>query len=242
MDPSFFGRQRECEEIIQHLTSESTRLVSIWGSPGFGKTSIAVAVGHSLQSRGFPVYWISLRGLHSKEDLTSKFLSVFRQPNINVQPLHQSVSLDDKLRQLFSLLSNRSVFILDDADDLSNSGSPEVKEEVAVLLEELLQNQRVALLVTTREPLELDIRNHRDFRIGPLDKVLVRKSLADTYASLTTQANMGDFTSALQSHQRALGVRPKLFEEKHASTADSYYSLGNTQYKKKDFTDRKSVV
>lgn len=171
------------------MTSGSNRLVSIWGSPGFGKSSVAISVGHSLQSRGFPVYWISLRGLHSKDDLTSKFLSVFRKPIINGQSFHQGVSLDDELRQLFSVVSNRSVFILDDADDLLEGGSPKVKEEVALLLEEL-QHQGVAFLLTTREPLEfLDKRfaGHRDFRIGPLDEPsaqsLVYKLLPGTTAA-----------------------------------------------------------
>ena len=54
--PNFTGRQSECEEIIRRMTSESTRLVSICGSPGFGKTSVAIAVGHAVQSRGIPVY------------------------------------------------------------------------------------------------------------------------------------------------------------------------------------------
>ena len=170
------------------MTSESNRLVSIWGSPGFGKTSVAITVGHSLQSQGFPVYQISLQGLHSKGDLISKFLSVLRQPIINGQSVHQSVSLDDELRKPFSLISNRSVFILYDADCL-DGGSPKEKEKVALLLEEL-QNQGVSFLLITRQPLEfLDKRfaGHRDFRIGQLDEPsaqsLVYKLLPGTTAA-----------------------------------------------------------
>ena len=80
MVPNFTGRQGECEKIISHVTSESIRLVSIWGSPGFVKTSVAIAVGHALQSQGLPVFWVSLRGLRSKADLVSKFLGFLRQP------------------------------------------------------------------------------------------------------------------------------------------------------------------
>ena len=72
--PNFTGRQGECEEIIRHVSSESTRLVSMWGSPGFGKTSVAIAVAHALQSQGLPVYWVSLRGVVFKADLASQFL------------------------------------------------------------------------------------------------------------------------------------------------------------------------
>ena len=40
---------------------------------------------------------------------------------------------------------------------------------------------------------------------------------------------MHDYKAALQSHQRALAIRIKLFGEEHESTADSYTSLGLTQ-------------
>ena len=173
MVPNFTGRQSEVEEIIGHVTSESTRLVSIWGSPGFGKTSVAIAVGHALQTQGLPMYWVSLRGLQSKAGLTSKILSLLTQPTIQgKQPSDQRLSLDDKICQLFSEISKQSAFILDNADDLLESGRPKVKEEVMQLLEEILrQNPRVTFIVTTRESLEfMDVhfQGHRSLRIRKL--------------------------------------------------------------------------
>ena len=174
MVPNFTGRQSEVEEIIGHVTSESTRLVSIWGSPGFGKTSVAIAVGHALQTQGLPVYWISLRGLQSKAGLTSKILSLLRQPTIDNRPSDQRLSLDDEICQLFNKISKQSVFILDNADDLLESGWPKVKKEVMQLLEEILrQNPRVTCIVTTRESLEfMDIhfQGHQSLRVRTLDK------------------------------------------------------------------------
>ena len=174
MVPNFTGRQSEVEEIIGHVTSESTRLVSIWGSPGFGKTSVAIAVGHALQTQGLPVYWVSLRGLQSKAGLTSKILSLLRQPAINNQPSDQRLSHDDEICQLFNEISKQSVFILDNADDLLESGRPNVKKEVIQLLEDLLrQNPRVTCIVTTRESLEfMDIhfQGHQGLRVRTLDK------------------------------------------------------------------------
>lgn len=110
--PHFTGRQNECDEIIGHAKSESTRIVSIWGSPGFGKTSIAINVGHHLQSEGLPIYFLSLRGSGSKADLTSKLLSFLRQSSSN-EPSSQPLSLDDELCELFSRIVDRCVFILD---------------------------------------------------------------------------------------------------------------------------------
>ena len=168
--PNSVGRQSEVEKIIGHVTSESTRLVSIWGSPGFGKTSVAIAVGHALQTQGLPVYWLSLRGLQSKAGLTSKILSVLGQPTIKNQPSHQRLSHDDEICQLFNKISKQSVFILDNADDLLESGWPKVKEEVMQILR---QNPRVTCIVTTRESLDfMDIhfQGHQGLRVRALDK------------------------------------------------------------------------
>ena len=173
MVPNFTGRQNECEEIIGHVTAQSTRMVSIWGSPGFGKTSVAITVGHILQSQRLPVCWISLRGLQSKAELTSRLLSFVRQA-VSHQSSSQGLSLDDELCQLFNEISDRCVFILDNADDLLESGLPNVKEEVIGLLEEILRrNEKVKFIVTTRESLEfmkLHFQGHHAVRIRPLDE------------------------------------------------------------------------
>jgi len=58
---------------------------------------------------------------------------------------------------------------------------------------------------------------------------------ADSYHSLgVTKHQLGDFTAALQSKQRALDMRLKQFGEEHASTANSYHSLGITQHQPGD--------
>ena len=172
MVPNFTGRQSECHEIVGLLASESTRIVSIWGSSGFGKRSVTITVGHDLQSQGLPVYWLSLRGLQSKGDFTSKLLSFIKRLAANKQPSAQYLSFDDELCQLFSEIANRCVLILDDADDLLESRFPEVKEEVIELLEEiLLRSEKVTLAVTTRECLiNSHFQGHQSVRIGPLDE------------------------------------------------------------------------
>ena len=198
MVPNFTGRQSECEDIVGHVSSESVRLVSIWGTPGFGKTSVAIAVGHALQSQGKPVYWFSLRGVRSKADLTSKFLSFLRQLTAIKQPSGQLPSIDEEVCQLFSSVSNPSAFILDNFDDLLESGSLNAKEEVMQLLEEILRrNQMVTFVVTTRESLEymdLHFQGHKGLRIRPLDET----SAMTLVSELLPNASTADCTQIAQ--------------------------------------------
>ena len=167
------GRQKECEHITGHVTSKSTRIVSIWGSPGFGKTSVATAVGHQLQSKALPVYFFSLRGLQSKTDLTSKLLSFFRRPSTRDQ-IPQRLSIDEELFQFLSEISDEFVMILDNADDLLESGAPNVKEEFINFLEDIFSRaKKVTFVITTRESLEfmnVHFQGHQAVRIGPLNE------------------------------------------------------------------------
>ena len=194
MVPHFTGRQKEIEEIAGHVTSGSTSIVSIWGSPGFGKTSVAIAVGHHLHSQGLPVYFLSLRGLQSKADLTSKLLGFFRRPATNDQQ-KQRPSVDDELFQLFNEISDPFVLILDNADDLLESGMAKVKEDFTHFLEEILRRaEKVTFVITTRESLEfmnVQFQGHQAVRICPLDELssqnLVKELLPNAIASDCTR-------------------------------------------------------
>ena len=172
MVPHFTGRQRECDEITGHVTSESTRIVSIWGSPGFGKTSVATAVGHRLHSHGLPVYFLSLRGVQSRAELSSKLLSLFRRPATNDQP-SQRLSLHDELYRVLSEISDPFALILDNADEFFGSGVPEVKEDFIHFLEDILRRtEKVTFVLTTRESFEfmnVHFQGHQAVRIRPLD-------------------------------------------------------------------------
>ena len=174
MVPHFTGRKKECEGITGHVASKSTRIVSIWGSPGFGKTSVATAVGHQLQCKGLPVYFFSLRGLQSKTDVTSKLMSFFRRPSTRDQ-IPQRLSIDEELFQLLSELSDEFVMILDNADDLLESGAPNVKEDFVNFLEAILSRAKtLTFVITTRESLEfmnVHFQGHQATRIGPLDEL-----------------------------------------------------------------------
>ena len=177
------------------MTSKSTQLVSICGSPGFGKTAVAIAVGHAVQSRGIPAYWISLRGLHSKADLTSKFLSFLRQPTTHTKLPDPNLSIDDEICLLFSKISKLSIVILDNVDDLLETGCPKLKEEVTQLFGEILRrNQKVAFVVTARESLDymhLNFQGHWELRIKPLDdasaQTLVSELLPNAAVADSTQ-------------------------------------------------------
>ena len=60
--PHFLGREKEISELVMMLDPENTdvRTVSIVGPPGFGKSSLAIHVGHEMIDRGVVVNYVNL--------------------------------------------------------------------------------------------------------------------------------------------------------------------------------------
>ena len=73
--PHFLGRALLCEEIIAHLHSGPDRLVTITGPPGYGKSSVAISVGHEmLEQCNYHVYYVSTRGASSIDSVAFQLL------------------------------------------------------------------------------------------------------------------------------------------------------------------------
>jgi tetratricopeptide (TPR) repeat protein len=144
----FIGRQEKVEDISRTLTSTSARLVSVSGPPGFGKTSLAIAVGHQLRQLGLPVYFLSLRSVKTAEELTSNLLNTFANAS-DVTGRERS-----KLCGLLSAIPSNICIILDNADVLFESGG-ETSQDVLDLLEKIFSHcKNVSFLLTTRASLQ----------------------------------------------------------------------------------------
>ena len=102
----------------------------------------------------------------------------------------QRLSLHDELCQIFTDISDGCVFILDNADDILESGLPKVKEEVMQLLEQILtRNENVTFVLTTRESFEfmdLHFRGHQSVRIRPLDEVSSKSLVQELLPNAST--------------------------------------------------------
>jgi hypothetical protein len=148
MVPHFIGLQQECEEISRLLTSTSAKVVPVSGPLGFGKTSLAIAVGHQLRQLGLPVYFLSLRGVKTAEELISDLLSTFANAS-DTTGRERS-----KLCGILSSIPSNICIILDNADVLFESGG-ETSQDVLDLLENIFSHcKNVSFLLTTRTSLQ----------------------------------------------------------------------------------------
>ncbi|MDX1616418.1 MAG: adenylate/guanylate cyclase domain-containing protein, partial [Candidatus Promineifilaceae bacterium] len=146
---SFVGRQAQLQELVARLAGGAaggeewgaTRLVTISGPGGAGKTRIALEVGRRLLDR-FPdgVWLVELAAVAEPELLVSTLAAVLQlQERADIGPLDLVVAY---------LASKRALLLLDNGEHLI--------AETARVSEHLLRAcPQLRLVVTTREPLRI---------------------------------------------------------------------------------------
>ena len=148
---------------------------------------MAIRVAHQLQEKNIPVYFVSVRGMESKEDLVSKLLSMFADDK-RVRHISSSHLIIPYLQQV----QNPFVLILDNADDLLECGETRRKDVLQFIEHEILAHcKQIKLLLTTRE--SLDYLKHKlpmySEKINVLDKI----SSADLVRLLLPDASDDDY-------------------------------------------------
>ena len=166
--PMFTGREIEIEEISNLITDDSIRVINIWGSPGFGKTSIAIQEAHHLLSLGYSVYFFRMQRIRTIDHLASKILSIFKSNLVDV-----NLASADKLISVFREISAPVILMLDNVDDLLSSESS--SDDLVDLFVEFLDcNTNINMIFTTRvrlENLRDQVKEFQDVRIRPLSPV-----------------------------------------------------------------------
>ncbi|PFX34274.1 hypothetical protein AWC38_SpisGene875 [Stylophora pistillata] len=179
----FVGRRREIENILSHFKDKDTRFINVCGPPAFGKTWLITEIAHQLET---PVFYASLRGMITIDDEVSRLLSIFTDRNsafqINLKPIDWLIDCLKQVQEPFALL-------LDDADDLLESGDLKIQEQLFVLIKKILQRNDVKLLIASRDWLDCLSDDHTIHleKVGILDEVasveLVKTLLSDISGS-----------------------------------------------------------
>ena len=142
--PNFVGRKGQCGTVMEKLNaSDSCRIVSITGPPGFGKSAVAIQVGHELIAQGKTnVYYISLRNLTSMNGMMNSLLGA-------LQIVAGEEQLIQQAKHCLRTLTKHSVIILDNAEDML---LPQVKEEFCHFIESVAETApHVKVLITSRQ-------------------------------------------------------------------------------------------
>ncbi|MGB8521262.1 MAG: adenylate/guanylate cyclase domain-containing protein, partial [Candidatus Tumulicola sp.] len=147
---SFVGRDTDVAEIKALL--ESSRLVTLTGTGGIGKTRCALQVGAEvLHSYSQGVWFAELASVTDPEFVVSAVALALRIREIGDQSLADAI---------VAFLKNRSILlILDNCEH--------VVEQAGILTDAILRTcEHVSVLTTSREP--LGIQGEQVYQVGPL--------------------------------------------------------------------------
>jgi len=156
---SLIGRSDVVAKLADRLPAE--RLITIVGSGGIGKTSVAIATAEQLIGAYEDGVWnVDLGRLSGPNDVRSAVAAVLR---ININP-------EDPLERLIAALNDaRMLLVLDDCQHLI--------DVVASLVVAILKTAPgVNILATSREPLRVE--GEHVYRLGPLESPPTSERLA----------------------------------------------------------------
>lgn len=148
----FFGREKELAELEELLLAAPTRLVTMTGPGGTGKSRLALELASRvLEQFGGAVWFVPLADLSDPRRIVDAALEALRLPRSgSVDPLEQVVE---------ALSRQPSLLVLDNFEHLVADGAPFVR----TLLERV---PSLTCLVTSRQ--RLDLSGEREFAVPPL--------------------------------------------------------------------------
>jgi non-specific serine/threonine protein kinase len=198
---SFIGREREIGELVRLLVS--SRLVTLTGAAGCGKTRLALRAVQEVKNH-YPegTHWIELAPLADPTLLSQTIAKVLR---IKEQPDRPSLQ-----RILDALHDKQLLLILDNCEHLLSA--------CAQLVAILLAKTHVSILTTSREP--LGVIGERLYPVPPL-------SLPQRPLTLDAVADVSQFDAIQLFVQRARAILPAfaLTSDNVALVADICHQL-----------------
>lgn len=145
------GRETEIERWLAVLRQPATRLLTLSGFGGFGKTRLALQLAElSVDDLADGVWWVDLEEARDSEDMLQRIANELR---LHLQP-HPTVR-----EQVLNFHRDRELLlVLDNLEQIPDAAKP---------IDELLKTApRVKCLATTRRPLEL--RHEQVVELKPL--------------------------------------------------------------------------
>ena len=143
----FVNREQEQFDIINSLTTSGpnhSRIVTVTGAPGHGKSALATVCGYTLHNMGVRVRHIDLEGVCTIEDFIDGILDTLSSGTNQKRPTQ--INLMQRVKKVV----NTVILILDNVDCFTLSGSQ--KENFTSMIKGVVHNSNgsIKVMITTQ--------------------------------------------------------------------------------------------
>ena len=177
------GRDKDVADICTRLSRVDTRLLTLTGPPGIGKTRLSLQVAaHMLGDFADGVFFIALAPISDADLVAAAIANTLGVPDVGPRP---------PLEQLKIFLRDKHILLVLDNFEQILAASPQIAELLSTC-------PWLKMLVTSRSPLR--IRQERQFPVSPL-------TLPDL-AHLPNVESMSDYAAVTLFMERAQAVKP----------------------------------
>ena len=141
LSKNFVGREKEMNEVSKLLDFRNSdiRIVNIYGSPGFGKSTLAIHIGHKMVKNGVTVHYVNMDDFPDKDIKMALAEKILEASHI----VSKNITFERLLRWARER-SSKTLVILDNCDDLLHKKKEEFHQTVVKVVEESL-NIKVTL-------------------------------------------------------------------------------------------------
>jgi predicted ATPase/DNA-binding SARP family transcriptional activator len=179
----FFGREEEIDRLSGLLQEDGTRLVTLTGLGGSGKSRLAMELARRLEAAWAGRVWsVSLVDLREARRIEAAIRDALRLP--------RSAEREPREQILAALNGQPTLLILDNFEHLTAAGAPRLRE----LLE---RAPGLTVLATSRR--RLGIAGERETPVGPLPKEVAVSLFLDRAAAASADFAPGPETLATVS-------------------------------------------
>jgi hypothetical protein len=192
----FVGREKEVSDLIGYLDHGAPeRIINIHGSPGFGKSHLAVYVGWRMFEKGVNVYYIDLTDV-PEVGLKDYFVETI---------YNETVSFSKFLRIIRTKYFDHLV-IFDNSDDVIRNQ----RKELQTIVQDVVKNsEHFKFIITSREKISF-IDHFEPYKVHELSKeaacnLLEYKIPNSMKASLSEREELAELTGSIPLALKIIG-------------------------------------
>ena len=153
----FIGRDSEIKELTGWI--ENSTIISIVGSPGFGKSTLAIHVGHVITEKGgIAVYYIDLYEVQDMTTLKEKLTFLISGENRRSS---------EYLLMWASKLKVPTLLIFDNCDDLLHKH----KDSFQMLMKNLVRRSQLLKVMLTAKQMTSFLGSFKNFTLRAIHKI-----------------------------------------------------------------------